>query len=65
MVDLELLDRYRAIFGDTFTVERWTARPGDTVNAMMRAALAGGPPVTDERIAADLAARFGEPGPPE
>lgn len=65
MIDVELLERYRAIFGDTFTVERWTARPGDAVNAMMRAALAsGGPPVTDDRIAADLAARMETPKPP-
>ena len=60
MIDRELLRRYRARFGDTFTAERWAARPGDAVNAMMRAALtADGPPVTDEQIAADLAARLG------
>jgi hypothetical protein len=58
MISRELLDRYRAAFGETFTVMLWAQRPGDSVNAMMRNALNGsGPPVTDERIAADLEER--------
>lgn len=63
MIDGELLDRYRTAFGETFTVGLWERRPGDAVNAMMRAALAGtGPAVTDDAIAADLKARIGAPG---
>lgn len=63
MIDGELLDRYRATFGETFTIGLWERRPGDAVNTMMRAALAGsGPPVTDDAIAADLASRIGAPG---
>lgn len=64
MIDGPLFDRYRAVFGETFTVGLWDRRPGDAVNAMMRAALAGGPVVTDDAIAADLAARIGPPGEP-
>jgi hypothetical protein len=43
----------------TFNPALWDKRPGDTVNRMMRDALAGdGPPVTDERVAAELAGRL-------
>jgi hypothetical protein len=63
MIDGELLDRYRTAFGETFTAGLWERRPGDAVNAMMRAALAGaGPVVTDDAIAADLESRIGAPG---
>jgi hypothetical protein len=42
----------------------WDKRPGDTVNAMIRDALAeDGPPVTDERIAAELANGIRPPDP--
>lgn len=62
MIDAELLGRYRAAFGDTFNVALWEMRPGDAVNGMMRAALAGnGAPPTDELIAAELAGRVGAP----
>jgi hypothetical protein len=62
MIDRELLNRYHAAFGVTFNPALWDKRPGDTVNAMMRDALAGdGPPVTDERIAAELADRIPPP----
>ena len=59
MIDRELLSRYHAVFGMTFNPVLWDKRPGDTVNRMMRDALAGdGPPVTDERVAAELARRI-------
>ncbi|NUB25517.1 hypothetical protein [Azospirillum brasilense] len=59
MIDRELLGRYQTVFGCTFDVALWTRRPGDGVNDMMRAALAGyGPPVTDERIASRVRERF-------
>ncbi|HEY0835633.1 MAG TPA: hypothetical protein VGE72_17150 [Azospirillum sp.] len=62
MIDTELLGRYRASFGETFNVALWEMRPGDAVNGMMRAALAGsGPPPTDGSIAAELAGRVGAP----
>ncbi|HYG88080.1 MAG TPA: hypothetical protein VD978_17670 [Azospirillum sp.] len=55
MIGRELLGRYQAVFGETFTVMLWAQRPGNTGNAMLRMALAGnGPPATDARIAADL-----------
>jgi hypothetical protein len=56
MIDRELLNRYLAAFGMTFNPALWDKRPGDAVNTMMRHALSGdGPPVTDERIASELA----------
>ncbi|WP_454020996.1 hypothetical protein [Azospirillum sp. Marseille-Q6669] len=59
MIDRELLGRYQMVFGCTFNVALWTQRPGDGVNDMMRAALAGyGPPVTDERITSRVRERF-------
>ncbi|HYH21732.1 MAG TPA: hypothetical protein VD995_24270 [Azospirillum sp.] len=62
MIDVELLGRYRAVFGDTFNVALWEMRPGDTVNGMMRAALSGnGAPPSDDMIAAELAGRVGAP----
>jgi len=63
MIDRELLNRYIAGFGMTFNPALWDKRPGEAINAMLRAALDGaGPIVSDERIAAELALR--EP-PPE
>ncbi|MGQ9369215.1 hypothetical protein [Azospirillum sp. ST 5-10] len=65
MIDRELLSRYHAAFGETFTVMLWAQRPGDAVNGLMRSALAGnGPPVTDERVAAGLVARSADGSPP-
>lgn len=62
MIDAALLDRYIHSFGETFTAALWLSRPGDTVNAMMRAALEGsGPVVTDELIASELATRVAPP----
>lgn len=62
MIDAELLRRYEVAFGTTFNAALWERRPGDTVNGMMRAALAGGgPPVTDARIAAELQGRIAPP----
>ena len=62
MIERELLHRYETAFGATFDVELWVKRPGDAVNDMMRAALAGyGPPVTDERIASRLRKRLASP----
>jgi hypothetical protein len=62
VIDRELLSRYHAAFGMTFNPALWDKRPGDTVNGMMREALAGdGSPVTDERVAAELAARLSPP----
>ena len=59
MIDRELLGRYQTVFGCTFDVALWSRRPGDGVNDMKRAALAGyGPPVTDERIASRVRERF-------
>ena len=58
MIDARLLERYRTMFGDTFTVAMWEQRPGETVNTMMRAALDGhGPVLSDQHIAAELATR--------
>ena len=65
MIDRELLGRYQTAFGCTFAVALWARRPGDGVNDMMRAALAGyGPPVTDERIASRLHERLAPPDGP-
>ncbi|HYD30635.1 MAG TPA: hypothetical protein VEB64_07210 [Azospirillaceae bacterium] len=62
MIDAELFQRYQSAFGDTFTAGLWERRPGDAVNTMMRAALAGtGPAVTDELIAEELATRVEPP----
>ena len=62
MIDRELLTRYHNAFGMTFNPALWDKRPGDAVNGMMRDALAGdGPPVTDERVAAELARRLPPP----
>ena len=65
MIDRVLLRRYEAVYGTTFNVRYWEKRPGDVVNAMMRDALAGrGPPVTDDRVAAELAGRITPPDEP-
>ena len=59
VIDRELLRVYHAAFGMTFNPALWDKRPGDTVNRMMREALAGdGPPVTDDRVATELAGRL-------
>lgn len=59
MIDRDLLTRYHAVHGETFTVMLWAQRPGDTVNRMMRQALDGtGPPIDDEHIAAELRSRL-------
>lgn len=56
MIDTHLYTRYRDRFGETFTVSMWAMHPGDTVNAMMRAALAEERgPLSDESIAAAVA----------
>ncbi len=58
MIDARLFERYRSVFGETFTPSHWERRPGDTLNRLMRAALDGeGPIVTDEQLAVDLASR--------
>lgn len=62
MIDHELLHRYQRAFGSTFDVALWVKQPDDTVNDLMRVALAGyGPPVTDDGIAARLRGRSSSP----
>lgn len=62
MIDAHLLMRYRRMYGETFNVGLWAARPGDTVNALMRAALAARcTPVSDAAIAAELETRVVPP----
>jgi hypothetical protein len=58
MIDAHLLMRYQRMYGETFNVSLWAARPGDAVNRMMRDALATRcTPLCDAEIAAELETR--------
>jgi hypothetical protein len=62
MIDAHLLMRYQRMYGETFNVGLWAARPGDAVNRLMRQALATRcTPLSDAAIAAELEARVGPP----
>ena len=55
MIDTHLYARYRRRFGDTFNAALWAMHPGETLNTLMREALAGKrAALSDESIASEV-----------